>query len=99
MQEELSAGLWLGEECLLLHSVLVCLDKKEKLLRSLGLEEEPDKFSSFSFEVHKTRIIVQCIMNCQYTIPHLHSLATVTFDWLYCGSLQNSDDRTGGLGD
>ena len=35
----------------MLHSVLVCLDEKEKLLRSVGLEGELDKLSSFSFEV------------------------------------------------
>ena len=51
LQEELSAGVWLSGECLLLHSVLVCLDKNEKLLRSVGLEEKLDKLSSFSFEV------------------------------------------------
>ena len=51
LQEELSAGLWLSGECLLLHSVLVCLDENEKLLRSVGLEGKLDKLSSFSFEV------------------------------------------------
>ena len=54
IQEELSAGLWLSGECLPLHSVLVCLDENEKLLRSVGLEEELTKFSSFSFEVFPT---------------------------------------------
>ncbi|XP_065890097.1 ER membrane protein complex subunit 1-like [Dysidea avara] len=48
--EELVAGSWLSEECLLLHSVLVCLDKLASQLRSVGLEEELAKFSSFSFE-------------------------------------------------
>lgn len=57
LQEELATGLWLSGECLLLHSVIVCLDKNEKLLRSVGLEEELKKFSSFSFEVYPAHIM------------------------------------------
>ena len=76
LQEELSTGAWLNGECLLLHSVLVCLDEDEELLRSVGLAEELDRFSSFSFEVCNLQIlwsIVNPMHLCIFTHTHTHT--------------------------